>query len=111
MNNFGDNVRARRILLGLTQQQLAERIGVKSRSVINKIENEDRNITQKMIERLASALFTTPGHLLENTNTNTILYHNNNSLSQDEKRVLDLYNSLDDVQQKAIITMMESMVK
>lgn len=52
---LGNRVKMRREELGLTQEQLAERMGYSSRTSINKIEN-GRPCSQKIIIRLANAL-------------------------------------------------------
>ncbi len=52
---LSDRVRCRREELGLTQEELALRMGYKSRVSINKIEN-GRPVSQKIIARLAEAL-------------------------------------------------------
>lgn len=52
---LSDRVRCRREELGLTQDELAKRMGYKSRVSINKIEN-GRPVSQKIIMRLADAL-------------------------------------------------------
>ena len=52
---LSDKVRCRREALGLTQEDLALRMGYKSRVSINKIEN-GRPVSQKIIARLAEAL-------------------------------------------------------
>jgi len=52
---LADRVRRRREELCLTQDELAKRMGYKSRVSINKIEN-GRPISQKIIARLADAL-------------------------------------------------------
>ena len=52
---LADRVRCRREALGLTQDDLAKRMGYKSRVSINKIEN-GRPVSQKIIARLAEAL-------------------------------------------------------
>lgn len=52
---LSDRVRWRREELGLTQDDLAKRMGYKSRVSINKIEN-GRPVSQKIIARLADAL-------------------------------------------------------
>jgi transcriptional regulator with XRE-family HTH domain len=52
---LSDRVRRRREELRLTQDELAKRMGYKSRVSINKIEN-GRPVSQKIISRLAEAL-------------------------------------------------------
>ena len=58
------NIRKRRIELGLSQQKLADRLGYKSRSAINKIELGVNDLTQSKIIAFAKALNTTPGELM-----------------------------------------------
>lgn len=61
--DLGRNVYLRRTELGMSQEELAFKMGYKSRTSINKIEN-GRPVTQKIIVRLAEALQTTPAHLM-----------------------------------------------
>ena len=61
--NLGDRVKRKRIELGLSQDELAKRMGYSSRTSINKIEN-GRPISQKIIVRLAEVLDTTPSYLM-----------------------------------------------
>lgn len=61
--SLADRVRIRREELKLSQTDLAERMGYKSRSSINKIEC-GREISQKVIVRLAEALGVTPAYLM-----------------------------------------------
>jgi CheY-like chemotaxis protein len=60
---LGTSVRSRRIRLGLSQEQLAERAGL-HRTYIAGIEGGGRNITLKSIEKLALALETSVSTLL-----------------------------------------------
>lgn len=64
MTTFGERVRQRREKLGLTQQELADKLGYKSRASINKIELDKRNMKQSQIAELARVLNTTPGYLM-----------------------------------------------
>ena len=52
---FGDKVRERRTILGLSQEGLAERAGV-HRTYIGMIERAEKNITLQNIEKVAKAL-------------------------------------------------------
>ncbi len=47
-----------------TQEELAARLGYKSRSSINKIELGERNLTQSKIKAIADALGTTPAYIM-----------------------------------------------
>ncbi len=64
MSTFGERVKARREEIGLTQAELAGKLGYKSRASINKIEQSKRNMKQSQIATLAKALDTTPGYLM-----------------------------------------------
>lgn len=59
-----DRIRERRLELGLSQDQLAEKMGYKSRSSINKIESGQTDIARNKLEQLAEALLTTPAYLM-----------------------------------------------
>ena len=61
---IGDRIKARRIELGLTQDELAKKLGYKSRSTINKIELNINDITQHKIIDFAAALDTTVSYLM-----------------------------------------------
>jgi transcriptional regulator with XRE-family HTH domain len=62
--NIGKNIMAARRRLGLTQEELAARVGYKTKSAINKIELGRRDLPQKKIAAFADALGVTPGHLM-----------------------------------------------
>ena len=59
-----DRIRERRIELGLSQDQLAAKMGYKSRSSINKIESGQTDIARNKLVKLAEALLTTPAYLM-----------------------------------------------
>lgn len=41
--DIGERIRARREALGMSQSELARKVGYKSRSSINKLEKDDKN--------------------------------------------------------------------
>ena len=59
-----DRIRDKRNELGISQSELARRIGTKDRSTISQIENSGDNITMKNIIRIAEALNVTPHYLM-----------------------------------------------
>ena len=61
---LGARIKQRREELGLSQEELAKKIGYKSRSTINKIEMGINDITQTKILAFANALQTTPAYLM-----------------------------------------------
>ena len=59
-----ENIRARRIALNMTQQELAKKMGYKSTSTIAKIESGENDIPHAKIAAFAKALSTTPAELM-----------------------------------------------
>lgn len=64
MKTLGINIRKKREELGMTQQELADKLGYASKSTINKIENGTNDITQSKIIAFAKALNTTVPELM-----------------------------------------------
>ena len=61
---IGERIRDRRTELGMSQEELALKIGYKSRSSVNKIEKNERELTQSKIKAVADALKTTPAYIM-----------------------------------------------
>lgn len=61
---MGDRIRKARLEKGLSQAELAELLGYKSRSSINKIEVEGRDIPRSSIVKFAQVLGVTPSYLM-----------------------------------------------
>lgn len=61
--NIGQRIKQRRLELNLSQDELAKKVGYKSRSSINKIELS-RDLPLKKVELMAKALETTPSYLM-----------------------------------------------
>jgi len=64
MSELSTRLRLRREELGLSQEQLAQRMGYRSKSSITKLEKGINDIPQSKVEELAAALETTPAYLL-----------------------------------------------
>jgi len=63
-NLVGENIRARRMELGLTQEELSKRIGYKTKSTVNKVEKGINDVNQSTLVKYAHALSTTPERLM-----------------------------------------------
>ncbi|MDR2023313.1 MAG: helix-turn-helix domain-containing protein [Hungatella sp.] len=61
---IGQIIKKRREELGISQEELAQKAGYKSRSSINKIEVDGRGLPQSKIIAIANALKTTPAYLM-----------------------------------------------
>ena len=59
-----ERIKARREYLNMSQEELAKRLGYKSRSTIAKIESGENDITQSKIVAFAKALQVEPGYLM-----------------------------------------------
>lgn len=73
MNHIGIRIKQRREELNMTQEELANKLGYKSKSTINKIEAGINDIVQSKVFSFAEALDTTAAHLMgwdiENSDT------------------------------------------
>jgi transcriptional regulator with XRE-family HTH domain len=97
--------------LGWTQEELATRMGYKSKSTINKIELGINDIPQSKIVQFADVLGTTPAHLM-GWSENNIKEENNPpeepKLSEGEKMLLDLFRQVPEDQQKLVLGMIRA---
>lgn len=64
MTHIGNYIKERRESLGMSQDELAEKMGYKSRSTIAKIEKGVNDVTQTNIVKFAEVLRTTPAYLM-----------------------------------------------
>ena len=107
MSTVGENILLRRKQLGLTQEELAKRMGYKSKSTINKIELGINDIPQSKIVQFADVLCTTPAHLMgwvdedvekKNSPSET-------DLSEGEQMILDLFRRVPEDKQELVLQM------
>ena len=64
MQTIGQRIKIRREELNMSQEELAVKLGYKSRSSINKIERDGRELRQNKIVAIAAALNTTPAYIM-----------------------------------------------
>ena len=64
MDELYINIRSRRIELGMTQKELADKCGYKDHTTINKIEKGQVDITFERLKQIATALDTTVINLI-----------------------------------------------
>lgn len=67
METMYDRIRSRRIELGLTQKELADKLGYTSKTTITKIESGNVDLPQSKIVAFAQALQTTVNYLMGHT--------------------------------------------
>lgn len=61
--HVGERIKLRRLELNMTQEELAKKVGYKSRTSINKIELA-RSLPLSKVEKMAKALDVTPSYLM-----------------------------------------------
>ena len=61
---IGERIKARREALEMSQEELAHKIGYKSKTSINKIELGIQELRQSKIKQIADALQTTPAYIM-----------------------------------------------
>lgn len=64
MDTIGERIRKKRESLQMSQDELAKKLGYKSRSSINKIEIDGRSVPMGKIKDIAQALNTTPAYIM-----------------------------------------------
>ena len=104
MSTVGENILIMRKQLGWTQEDLAKRMGYKSKSTINKIELGINDIPQSKIVQFADVLGTTPAHLMgwdneENESPEELV------LSEGEEMLLNLFRRVPEDKQALVLQM------
>lgn len=86
MAGIGERIKARRKELGMTQEELAKKLGYKNKTTISQIENGVNDIMQSKVASFAEALNTTVAYLmgLERTNA-TKKEHKRDEIRQDQR--------------------------
>lgn len=110
MSTVGQNILAMRKQLGWTQEELASKMGYKSKSTINKIELGINDIPQSKIVKFADVLGTTPANLMgweETEPTENPI----EELTYGEKQLLDLFRKVPESQQQMVLQMISVALK
>lgn len=105
---IGDRIKYRREELGLSQDELARRLGYKSRSSINKIERDASGLPQSKIAAIAKALHTTPSYIMgwqeevENNPIGMAELHAEMLLDNDFVELYEDFKKLDENQKETV---------
>ena len=97
----GEKIRERRIELGMSQAELAFKLGYKSQQAISLIELGKRSLTPDQLLEMAKVLGTTHGYLLGDDDDDR------DALTDEIKK---LFQQLTPEQQTAVLRMIESIV-
>lgn len=114
--NIGDRIKCKREELNMSQDDLAKRLGYKSRSSINKIERDASGLPQSKIAAIANALQTTPAYIMgweevekkADTLTDVVIRMKTDS---DFLSLVETLNKLDNEQIKGVMQMLSAFLK
>lgn len=108
MKTIGERVRDRRKELGMTQLELASKIGYSHASSVQKIEAGIRNLPTAMLEALAAALFTSTSYLCGDE---PVLSFMEEKQAADTHELLSIFRLLDDYEKAIVIDTAKSVYK
>lgn len=89
----GERIYQKRIELGLSQEELAQKVGYKDRSSIARIESGERDIRQHMVVAFAAALQTSPAWLMGFDEKHEAPKPNAQIMPQDKIRMIPVFES------------------
>lgn len=115
-NITGKRVQERRIELGMTQNELAEKLGYSSRFSIIKIETGKNVIPSQKLDNFAEVLHTTVSYLLgkENEDENYFLNQDTKKIAKkayERKSIRDLFDVVENLSDEDIQTYSEFIKK
>lgn len=108
MSTIGNNISRIRRDLGLTQEDLAKKMGYKSKSTINKIELGINDIPQSKIVQFAQVLGTTPAELMGWNEEDKRDSPSEADLSEGEQMLLDLFRRVPEDKQELVLQMIRA---
>lgn len=98
MDKLYENIKNRRIALGMTQEELAKKMGYTNRSSIAKIENGAVDLSQSKIVQFAKVLEITPGELMGDTPFDASI-----KINSEDLQILEAISDLDSERKKMIV--------
>ena len=114
---IGDRIKYRREELEMSQDELARRLGYKSRSSINKIERDASGLPQTKIAAIAKALRTTPAYIMgwedgiKTFPEETASLHVEMIMDEDLNEIYEEFRSLNDMQKKIVKDLIHSLAE
>ena len=111
MSTVGENILKMRKSLGWTQEELAKKMGYKSKSTINKIELGINDIPQSKIVKFADVLDTTPSYLMGWEDEIQETSPDKQELTEGEKMVLELFRKIPEDRQPEALELLRVALK
>lgn len=106
---IGTRIMERRQQLGLTQEELAFRMGYKTKSAINKIELGINDVSQSKVVKFAEALHTSVAYLMgwEEQKENPTV--NDDGIPEDMKELIDCIKKLPPEKRQVLLQVAKSL--
>lgn len=101
MKEIAQRIKQLRVAKGMSQQELADKMGYRSRSAISKIEQDTYDISIDTAKALAVALEVDPDY---------IVFGETDQRSSSIEEINRLFDQLDDSQQDAVLAFLRSMI-
>lgn len=110
--NIGTRIMERRQQLGITQEELAFRMGYKTKSAINKIELGINDVSQSKVIKFAEALHTSVAYLMgwddEKEKPNI---PEDDGLSESQKALIQFAMSVPDDKAEKVLRLMQAILE
>ena len=106
---MAERIRNRRIELGMTQEELALKVGYHGRSTINKIEKDTRNMQIDKVTEFAKALRVSPAYLM-GWDDEEGTFGEDIDRQTKKSTVEEAFNLLNPDHQKAVLDLMQTLL-
>jgi len=100
---MGDRIKERRKAVGLTQEELGEKLGVKKSAVAKWENGRVQNIKRSTIRQMAEILECAPSYLMFDTEEE--------NLDDLEKKIVEVYRELPDNKKIALYDFLKSLIE
>jgi transcriptional regulator with XRE-family HTH domain len=106
--DIGEKIKARRLELGISQRELARRMGYSDNSTLNRIEKGTVDVTQAKVVQFSKALNCSIAYLMdwEEDEKNTT-----DNLTDGEKLLLSLFRQVPEDMQDVVLEMIQVSLK
>ena len=106
---IGEKIKARRLEIGMSQRELAKKMGYSSNSTLNRIEKGTVDVTQAKVVQFAKALNVSVAYLMdwEDDKKNTT----DKNLTDGEKILLSLFRQVPTDMQDVVLDMVKAALK
>lgn len=105
--NIGEKIKARRLEIGMSQRELARKMGYSSNSTLNRIENGTVDVTQARVIQFSKALNCSIAYLMDWEEDKKTT----DNLTDGEKMLLSLFRQVPVDMQDVVLDMVQAALK